>query len=171
MIAKLLRRILVMIFAFLVAASAGALFLPLAALFDPLVREVGFEAAASGFFAVLDQAAREGDPASGVAALGAVFWVILIAVCVAPLAFAALLGELAAIRNWAWYVGVSGFLAAASPWIARATRGLARSAHASPLEIRIALLFFLTGASTGAIYWLIAVRHARDSDAQPPRLP
>ncbi len=163
MIAKLLRRILVMCFGFLIAASAGALFLPLAALFDPLVRQVGLEAAVSGFFAILDQATREGDPASGVATLGAVFWTILIAVCVAPLAFAALLGEMAGIRSWTWYIGVSGFLAAASPWIARATQGLARRGHPSPLEIRIALLFFLTGATTGAIYWLIAAGERREA--------
>jgi hypothetical protein len=163
LIAKLLRRILVMCFGFLIAASAGALFLPLAALFDPLVRQVGLEAAASGFFAILDEGAREGDPASGIATLGAVFWAILVAVCAAPLAFAALVGEIAGIRSWAWYVGVSGFLAAASPWIARATQGLTRTAHASPLEVRIALLFFLTGATTGAIYWLIAAGERREA--------
>ena len=142
-----------MSFGFIVAASAGALFLPLAALFDPIVREVGFDTAASGLFAALDDA---GDPTAGFAALGFVFWSILIAVCALPLAVAALIGEIAGARKWVWYVGVSGFLAAASPWIARATRGLAQAHRASPLELRIAALFFLTGAMTGWIYWLIA---------------
>ncbi len=138
---------------FLVASCAGALFLPLAALFDTALRELGFDAAASGFFAALDD---EGDPTAGVAALGFVLWSILIAVCAVPLAVAALIGEIAGARKWVWYVGVSGFLAAASPWIARATRGLAQAHRASPLELRIAALFFLTGAMTGWIYWLIA---------------
>ena len=134
-----------MSFGFIVAASAGALFLPLAALFDPIVREVGFDTAASGLFAALDD---EGDPTAGFAALGFVFWSILIAVCALPLAVAALIGEIAGARKWVWYVGVSGFLAAASPWIARATRGLAQAHRASPLELRIAALFFLTGAAS-----------------------
>ena len=153
MIANLLRRTVIVSFGFIVAAGAGALFLPLAALFDPLVREVGFNAAASGLFAALDD---EGDPRAGFAALGLVFWAILIAVCALPLAMAALIGEIAGARNWIWYVGLSGFLAAASPWIARATRGLAQAHRASPLELRVATLFFLTGALTGWIYWLIA---------------
>ena len=153
MIANFLRRTVVMSFGFIIAASAGALFLPIAALFDPIVREVGFDAAASGLFTALDDA---GDPTAGFAALGFVFWSILIAVCALPLAVAALIGEIAGARKWVWYVGVSGFLAAASPWIARATRGLADAHRASPLELRIATLFFLTGATTGWIYWLIA---------------
>ncbi len=156
MIANLLRRTVVMSFGFVVAASVGALFLPLAALFDPVVREVGLDAAASGFFAALDDAMQDGDPAVGVAVLGFVFWSILIAVCALPLAVSALIGEIAGVRSWVWYVAASGFLAAASPWIARATRGLAQAHRASPLELRIAALFFLTGAVTGWIYWLIA---------------
>jgi len=156
LIANLLRRTVVMSFGFVVAASVGALFLPLAALFDPVVREVGLDAAASGFFAALDDAMQDGDPAVGVAVLGFVFWSILIAVCALPLAVSALIGEIAGVRSWVWYVAASGFLAAASPWIARATRGLAQAHRASPLELRIAALFFLTGAMTGWIYWLIA---------------
>ena len=158
MIANLLRRMVVMSFGFIVAASVGALFLPLAALFDPVVREVGLDALASGFFAAFDDEMRQGDPAVGVAALGFVFWSILIAVCALPLAVSALIGEIAGVRSWIWYVAASGFLAAASPWIARATHGLARGRHASPLELRIAALFFLTGAVTGWVYWLIARR-------------
>ena len=39
---------------------------------------------------------------------------------------------------------------------ARAARGLERAHSIDPIESRIALLFFLTGAVTGAVYWLIA---------------
>jgi len=60
-----------MIFAFLVAASAGALFLPLAAL---STRSSASRLRGCGvrIFAVLP-GAREGDPAPASAALGAVF--------------------------------------------------------------------------------------------------
>ena len=55
---RLLRRILVMGFGFVLAASCGALFLPIAALADRTVREAGFEAAIGGLFAMLDETAR-----------------------------------------------------------------------------------------------------------------
>jgi hypothetical protein len=158
LIGRLLRRILVISFAFFIAMSAAALFLPLAALLDPPLRAFGFDAVASALF---DDPLRGGDPGLGLAALGQAFWAILVAVCAAPLAFAALAGELAGARSLVWYGGASGALAAASPWILRAARGLPRSVHANPLEIRVALLFFLTGALAGAIYWLIAAREER----------
>ena len=155
---RLLRRILVMVFGFVLAASCGALFLPIAALSDATVREAGFEAAIGGLFAMLDETARRGDPAAGLEALSLVFWAILIAVCVAPLAFAALVGEIAGARGWSWYVGASGFLAAASPWIARGARAQPSGRPPTQMEIRILGLFFLTGALTGALYWLASVR-------------
>ena len=160
---RMLRRILVMGFGFLLAASCGALFLPIAALFDPTVREAGFEAAIGGLFAMLDATGRGGDPAAGLEALGLVFWAILIAVCVAPLALAALMGEIAGARSWSWYVGASGFLAAASPWIARGARAQASLHAPSQTELRVLGLFFLTGALTGFLYWLVAVRGDRQA--------
>lgn len=152
-----------MSFGFLVAVCIGAMFLPLAALFDPMVRDVGIRAATSGLFTFLDRTMRDGDPSSGFAALGFVFSAVLIAVCALPVAISGLIGQIARVRGWFWYVGASGFLAAASPWIARATRGLDRAQHASPLELRIALLFFLTGAMAGWVYWLIAARGRAES--------
>ncbi|MGA9601134.1 MAG: hypothetical protein WBS22_12940 [Methylocystis sp.] len=158
---RLLRRILAMGFGFVLAASCGALFLPIAALADQTVREAGFEAALRGLFAMLDETARDGDPAAGFEALRLVFWAILIAVCVAPLALAALVGEIAGARGWSWYVGASGFFAAASPWIARGARAQASVRPPSQMELRILGLFFLTGALTGFVYWLFAVRGDR----------
>ena len=154
---RLLRRILVMGFGFLLAASCSALFLPLAALTDATVREAGFEAVIGGFFVMLDTA-RDGDPTAGLEALGFVFWAILIAVCVAPLALTALVGEIAGARGWSWYVGATGFLAAASPWIARGARARASAHPPSQTEARVLGFFFLTGALTGFLYWLVAVR-------------
>ena len=77
------------------------------------------------------------------------------------------LPEAAGARSFVWYSGVSGLLAGASPWIARAARGLERAQSVTEAEGRLALLFFLTGALTGAIYWLIA---APGSDSPRPSL-
>jgi hypothetical protein len=158
LIGRLLRRVLVICFAFLIAAGAGALFLPLAALADPVLRETGLRALGSTLLGALDEPWREPDLGWGLAVLGQAFWAVLVGVCAAPLAFAALLGEMAGTRSLIWHAGASGALAAASPWILRAARGLPGATHANPLEIRVAVLFFLTGALTGAVYWLIAAR-------------
>ncbi len=154
---ELLRRIMVMGFGFLLAASCGALFLPIAALTNSTVREAGFEAVIGGLFVMLDTA-RDGDPAAGFEAIGFVLWAILVAVCFAPLALTALVGEIAGARGWSWYVAATGFLAAASPWIARGARAQASARPPSQTEARVLGLFFLTGALTGFLYWLVAVR-------------
>lgn len=164
----MLRRIIVMTFAFLIATGAGAVFLPTAALFDSATREAGFDATIAGFVAIIDNMMQDGSPDFAVSALGFVFWAVFIGVCAAPLAIAALIGEVAGVASWTWYVGASALLAAASPWIARASRGLASAHRASSLEGRFALLFFLTGAVTGSIYWFIAVRGSRREKRGPP---
>ncbi|MGD9545800.1 MAG: hypothetical protein AB7F41_16920 [Methylocystis sp.] len=164
----MVRRIVVMVFAFILAVGVGAVFLILAALLDPAIRDAGFTVAISGIFAFIEEDARAGasDP---LATFGFILWAIMIATCVAPLALAALIGEIAGARSLLWSSGVSATLAGASPWIVRAAKGLDRAREASPLEIRIALLFFLTGALTGAMYWWIAAPPpARQADPRPP---
>lgn len=168
-----MRRLIVMSFGFAVAAAAGAVFLPIAVLFDPVTRDAGLAVTMSGLFAVVDEALREGAPEEAISALGFVLWAVVIAVCVAPLAVAALIGEAAGVRAFVWYAGASGFLSAASPWIARAARGLERAHAMNAIEGRFALLLFLTGTVTGSAYWFIAVRDGRmerrNSPLTPPR--
>jgi hypothetical protein len=164
----MLRRLIVMVFGFLIATGVGAVFLPMAAFVDPATREAGFEAAIAGFVAIFDNLMLDSSPDIAVSAMGFVFWAVLVGVCVAPLAIAALIGEVAGVSAWTWYAGASALLAAASPWIARASRGLENAQRASPLEARFALLFFLTGAVTGSVYWLIAVRGSRRARRDPP---
>ncbi|MBI1868662.1 MAG: hypothetical protein HYS06_10290 [Methylocystis sp.] len=167
----MLRRLIVMSFGFALAAAAGAVFLPIAVLFDPTTRDAGLVVTMSGLFAVVDEALRDGAPEQAIFALGFVLWAVVIAVCVAPLAVAALIGEVAGVRNVVWYAGASAFLAAASPWIARAARKLERAHEMSAIEGRLALLFFLTGTLTGSIYWFIAVRDGRVERRNPPLTP
>lgn len=158
----MIRRIVVISFGFVLAVGVSAIFLIVSALFDPATREAGFAAAMSGIFA-LDEALREGDPETPIAAFGFVLWAIVIATCVAPLAIAALIGEIAGARSLIWYSGVSAVLAGASPWIARAAKGLDRAREVSALEGHIALLFFLTGAVAGTIYWFVAAPPQRSA--------
>jgi hypothetical protein len=153
----MLRRLIFIVFAFLIASCAGVFLLVMAALFDPATREAGLVATMNGIFFIIDEAMRHGDPEDAIAAFFAVAQAIAIAVCVAPLAVAVATGEAMGVRQLIWYSGISGVFAGASPWIARAARGLDRAREATPIEARIALLFFLTGVFTGFVYWLIAV--------------
>lgn len=166
----MLARIALMTFGFATAAGAGAIFLVVASFFDPMTREAGFSATMAGVFVILDESVLGGEPARAFAAFTSVIWAIMIATCVAPLAVAALVGEIAQVRSLVWYSGVPAVLAGASPWIARAARGLAPASETNPVESRIALLFFLAGALTGALYWLIAAPTA-PAPAAPPLEP
>lgn len=160
----MLRRIVVMIFGYLIAAGIGAIFLLLSAIADPATRELGLTSVMAGLFAAFDEALADGDPSQAMSAVGFVVWAVVVATCAAPLAVVALVGEAAGARSLVWYSGASGLLAGASPWIVRAARGLDRAQAMTDAEGRLALLFFLTGALTGAIYWLIAAPapNARD---------
>ena len=154
-----------MLFGFVLAAGAGAALLPIAALVDPAVRALSVDAVLSFLFDMFEDA---GNDAAGVDLLGFadLYRTLVIAICVAPLAAVALLGEIAGQRSWLWHAAGCGFLAAAAPWIARVAHASPRSHAASAMELRIAALLFLVGVATGTVYWLVAAR--RPSASAPP---
>jgi len=83
-------------------------------------------------------------------------WTSAMLICAVPLILTGLVGEVAGLRTPLWYCCATGLLAAAMPWLARAAFHLKETTQANPLELRLALLFFLTGAAGGLVYWLIA---------------
>ncbi len=159
-----MRRIAIMLTGFAIAVGVGSVFLVVASLFDSATRAAGFVATMNGIFLIVEEALGDGAPEDAFLALAAAARAVLVAVCVAPLAMVALIGEAAGARTLVWYSGGCGLLAAAAPWIARAARGLEVSRIGSPVEARFALLFFLTGVVSGAICWLIT---APAKDAAP----
>ena len=76
-----------------------------------------------------------------------------------PLVVVALVGEVARVGAGLWYLIGTGSLAAAMPFILRASL---RTGALAPngTEQRFLLLFFLTGALGGSLYWLVAGRGA-----------
>ncbi len=68
---------------------------------------------------------------------------------------AVLIGEIARVRSSLWYAGATGVLAASVPWLARAAFHTQKAVSASPEELRFAFVFFLTGAASGFVFWLI----------------
>jgi hypothetical protein len=154
----MLARLILIPTGLVLGAAAALVFLPVAAFFDPVTREAGAAIGSLGIMAALANAtgAAEGE----VAAFGAAIATGLAAICVVPLVVTALIGEVARVRSLVWYAGVTGLISAAMPYILRAglrTQSLAGEG-ASTAEQRFLLLFFLTGALAGFIYWAVAGR-------------
>ena len=142
--------------------AGGVIALPVLALMDPVTREAGFGLFATGILALIDNAI---EPEDAAASLLLLVHGVTLAICVAPLGVAALLGELARVRSWFWYACCSGGLAAAMPFLLRLWTGLERRTTATDstmatTESRFLLLFFFVGLIAGSIYWLIAGRNA-----------
>jgi hypothetical protein len=138
--------------------AAALVFLPIGLLFNPLTREAGLDATLLGALRVLSDAIEGLAPEETFQAIAAFAWTIVMAVCVAPVVMTALIGEAAGMRSLVYYSGGTGFLAGAAPWILRAAQHSARATEMTRAEAQFAILFFLTGALAGAVYWLVAVR-------------
>ena len=163
----MMRRIVVMAFGFVLAVGVAAIFLIVSALLDPATREAGFAAATSGLFAFVEEDVRAGGWSEPLATFGFILWSMIIATCVAPLAVAALIGEIAGARSLLWYSGASATLAGASPWIARAAMGLDRAHEASPLELQNRPVVFSDRRGGGGDLLVDRRAAARASDGAP----
>ncbi len=142
--------------------AGGVIALPVLAVMDPVTREAGFVMFTTGIFAVIDHGV---EPEQAAGSFLLLVHGVTMAICVAPLGVAALLGELARLRSWFWYACCSGGLAASMPFLLRLWTGLERRATApdsstATAESRFLLLFFFVGLIAGSIYWLIAGRNA-----------
>jgi hypothetical protein len=160
-----IRRAIIVLFGAAIGVAAGLAALPVAALLDPVTREAGFALAELAFFA-LTRVDLDGLSAPDAAGFIHFAWTAVIAICVMPLVFSVLLGEIAKIRSLSWYAGATGLIAAATPWLIRGAFHTPRVASASPEELQFALVFFLTGIVSGAVFWFVAGdsengRHAR----------
>lgn len=144
------------------ASAAAIVFLPLAVFFDPklrqLVQSLQPEELRALFLLFLDPERIANMALSFFAFL----WLAVLAVGVVPVTLIAVIGEAAGLRSLAWYAGLSGIVAGAMPWIVRGARGTAgpEDSLTHMLEMRFALIFFLTGVVAGLIYWFAAGRNA-----------
>ena len=162
-------RFLIICIAIACAIAAAVIALPILSLTDPVTREAGVLLFVTG---ILSSIMLSSGPEEAAGTLFLLLRVITVAICVAPLLTAVVVGELARLRSWLWYACCSGFVAAAVPWILRLGAGGRRIAQrsgenaAAQAEGRFLLLFFLTGVIAGTVYWLIAGRTAgRDGPA------
>lgn len=147
------------------ASAAALLFLPFAVLVDPLVQSTASPAPTDHWFGILERLFWDDDPQEALATFVQLIWTIGMLVCVVPVTIAALVGGLTRTRSFVFFAGLTGTLAAAMPWILRASRFADRGGQISAAEGHLTLILFLTGVVAGTIYWVIAGRGER----KPPR--
>jgi uncharacterized membrane protein len=157
---EVIGRVMGVLAAMTAGAATALLVLPLLIVFDPLSNGAGLIASLSGFIDILDNT-LEDMPANEVVSLFAGFiWLAALMICVLPVVLVALIGEIASVRSLIWYSGATGVVAASMPWFLRVIYQLDDAISAKPIELRFALLFFLTGTTAGFIYWSICGRRA-----------
>ena len=155
-----LRRAIGVIFAMAVAIGAGLIFLPVAAIIDPVTRAAGFALIHFAVWALADADIADGLYGGDLVALVRFAWLAVVTVCVVPIVAVASIGEVARVRALSWYGGATGLAAASAPWLSRAALHLPRAADYNFVELRFAFVFFLAGLISGSVYWLLAGRDA-----------
>ncbi len=166
----MIRWLLLIPFALLVAIGASGFFLLVAAMIDPLMATLTGETLFVGFWNLIDAVFSSDDPgpiiADAMVAVGRIVFTLL----VLPPLMIAVISEVLRMRSFLWHVLATGVLTAAVPWI---LRGTARVAN--PAELHVSLILGLTGAVAGFVYWAIAGRDAGgratpavSPNAQPP---
>lgn len=161
----MLARLVLTIIGLACGSAAALLFLPLAVILDPLVQSAASHLPADHWFDILQGLFSDEDPEETLATLVQLLWTIGMLVCVLPITITALIGGVARSRSLIFHAGLAGVLAAAMPWILRASRIAERGGRMSAAEAHLTLILFLTGVVAGAIYWLIAAR----DDGKPRR--
>jgi hypothetical protein len=154
----LIRWILVIPLALLLAIGAAGMFLMIAVVVSPEVGLLVFGALRALSEAMFGVALDGGDPTPIAAAAGWRGLQLGLSVLVLPALLTALASELLRQPSALVQMGLSGVLAAALP---AAVMGLARLPGAA--ETRVLAAFFLTGVVAGGVYWLIAGRGAAPS--------
>lgn len=151
----MLRWLLLIPFALLVAIGAGMLALLIASVVSPdigLLIGGGFERL---LWALFDQAEDGFDPGPTAEAALTLLGRLGFAIMVAPVVIVAVVSELFRMRSGLVLSGSTGLLAALLPL---AMLRLARTPN--PAELQVISALFLVGAATGFVYWLIAGRDA-----------
>lgn len=163
----MIRWLLLIPLALLIAIGAGTLFLFVASLVDPLMGSLTGDTLLVGFWVFVDEVFASEDPGPMIAeAAFAVARVAFLLLAFPPI-LVAVVSEVIRARSLVWHMGAMGALTAAIPWV---LRGSARVA--TPAELHVSAVLGLTGAVAGLVYWAIAGRDAGGARPAPnPPLP
>lgn len=151
----MIRWLLLIPFALLIAIGMSSLFFFIASLVDPLMATLTGETLFVGFWHLIDAVFSSDDPGpiveDAMLAVGRIMFTLL----VLPPLVVALISEVLKMRSLLWHALATGVLTAAVPWI---LRGAARVANTE--ELHVSVILGLTGAVAGFVYWAIAGRDA-----------
>ena len=151
----MIRWLLLIPFALLIAIGTSSVFFFIASMVDPLMATLTGETLFVGFWNFVDAVFASEDPgpivADAMLDLGRVMFTLLV---LPPLVIAAI-SEVLKFRSLLWYALATGVLTASVPWI---LRGAARVAN--PAELHVSAVLALTGAVAGFVYWAIVGRNA-----------
>jgi hypothetical protein len=151
----MIRWLLLIPFALLIAIGASSFFFMVASMIDPVMATLTGETLFVGFWSLMDAVFSSNDPgpivADAMLAVGRIVFTLL----VLPPLVIALVSEMLGMRSLLWHALATGVLTAAVPWI---LRGAARIT--TPDELHVSLVLGLTGAAAGFVYWMIAGRDA-----------
>jgi len=155
----MIRWLLLIPFALIIATGASSLFFLVATLVDPVMAMLTGDTLFVGFWSFVDAVFSSEDPGPVVVDAFLTVGRIVFTLLVLPPLVIAVISEVLAMRSLVWHVAATGVLTAAVPWI---LRGAARVAN--PGELHVSLVLGLTGATAGLVYWAIA---GRDSGGRP----
>ncbi|WP_457089099.1 hypothetical protein [Microvirga sp. P5_D2] len=158
----MIRWLLLIPFALLIAIGASGFFFLIASTVDPLMATLTGETLFVGFWNLIDAVFSSDDPGPLIADAMLTVGRIVFTLLVLPPLMIAVVSEVLKMRSFLWHVLATGVLTAAVPWI---LRGAARVAN--PAELHVSAVLGLTGAVAGFVYWAIAGRDAGGRDAPP----
>ncbi|WP_414472699.1 hypothetical protein [Microvirga sp. M2] len=159
----MIRWLLLVPFALLIAIGMSSVFFLIASMVDPLMATLTGETLFVGLWNLVDAVFSSEDPGPIVAEAMLGVGRIMFTLLVLPPLVIAVIGEALKIRSLVWYAVATGVFTASVPWI---LRGAARVAN--PAELHVSAILGLTGAVAGLVYWAIAGRDAGGRGAPPP---
>jgi threonine/homoserine efflux transporter RhtA len=148
--ADMIRWLLLIPFALLIAIGASGTFFLIATIVDPVMAVLTGDTLFVGLWSLVDAVFAADDPGPIVEdaflAVGRIVFTLL----VFPPLMIAIISEVLGMRSLLWHALATGILTAAVPFI---LRGSARIA--SPAELHVSVVLGLTGAVAGLVYWAI----------------
>jgi hypothetical protein len=161
----MIRWLLLIPFALLIAIGASCTFFLIASMVDPVMATLTGNTLLVGFRSFVDAVLSVEDPGPIVEGAFLAVGRIAFTLIVLPPLMIAVISEVLGMRSLLWHTLATGVLTAAVPWI---LRGSARIAN--PAELHVSLVLGLTGAIAGLVYWAIAGgREPRRENPTAPR--
>jgi threonine/homoserine efflux transporter RhtA len=146
----MIRWLLLIPFALLIAIGASGTFFLIATIVDPVMAVLTGDTLFVGLWSLMDAVFAAEDPGPIVEGAFLAVGRIVFTLLVLPPLMIAIISEVLGMRSLLWHALATGILTAAVPFILRASARIA-----SPAELHVSVVLGLTGAVAGLVYWAI----------------